>query len=411
MLAAGAPTRTRRGRFHGAFATIPKIVKIAAAAAAAVAVIAAVDFLRGYRSGTVPAYASVLEKMDKAESIIYRYRRLSNGQRITHECADNSNADRTDYGDSIVIRRAPVTLHTLVLHPAQKRAVAYRITNPPHIGHQGGGEVERLAEWNRNQNCTFVRRERCKGKMTALYERTAAKANVKWLVWVDLDTQLPARMETIISIPGFAADSSSWGLHLSDFLPAGASHSEANGWTDLRAGEPSIIYDDFRWNAPVDTSYFSLNPPAGYAVTNINEVIPEGAELEREITLDVAKRIAYALSTWLSGSENVFPDDIHDMVNPAKFRPFLIAKYNKDGVPGDEYRNALDAASRLTFVRQTVKFLEKAGTLDYEGKGCAFGDSTKAICWLQERTDWPYGIIYADLHVAMSKTPPERPGE
>jgi hypothetical protein len=411
LLSAGAPMRTRGGRFHRAFARIPRIVRIAAAAAAAVAVIAAIDLLRGYHTGTVPAFASVLERVDKAESVIYRYRRWSDGQWITRECADNSNVDRTDYGDSIVVRGAPAAVRTLVLYPAQKRAVVHQIMNPPQIGHEGGGAVERLAGWNRRQKYTFVRRERCEGRMTALYERTAEGAKVKWLVWVDLDTHLPVRMETINSAPGFAADSTYWGLRLSDFLPAGASRSEAAGWTDLRAGEPSIIFDNFRWNAPVDTSYFSLNPPSGYTLTRINEVIPEVAEREREMALDPARRIAKALSLWLFGSGNVFPDDIHYTVDPSKFRRLLIADYDKNGIAGDEYRNALQTASQLRLVSQTIKFLEENGSLHYEGKGCAFGDSTKVICWLQTRKGRPYGIIYADLHVATSKTPPKHPRE
>jgi len=63
---AGIATAPRRLTFSETLTRIPRVVRIAGAAAAALAIIAGIDFLRGYRDGTVPAYATVLEKMEKA---------------------------------------------------------------------------------------------------------------------------------------------------------------------------------------------------------------------------------------------------------------------------------------------------------------------------------------------------------
>jgi hypothetical protein len=48
--------------------------------------------------------------------------------------------------------------------------------------------------------------------------------------------------------------------------------------------------------------------------------------------------------------------------------------------------------------------------IHYSGKDAVFGDSKRAICWIKAK-DEPYHIIYADLHIAASPTPPKIAGE
>ena len=68
MLPAETPARAQRPRFRGTFARGGGLVRIAVAAAVVIAVIVGIDFLRGILNGPVPAFASVMERMEKAEN-------------------------------------------------------------------------------------------------------------------------------------------------------------------------------------------------------------------------------------------------------------------------------------------------------------------------------------------------------
>ena len=125
--------------------------------------------------------------------------------------------------------------------------------------------------------------------------------------------------------------------------------------------------------------------------------------------------IQKGLAEWIPLFENTFPDSLSDMADVDRIRPRLIAKYNGDGVPGDEYRSAIHAALQMergaSPRHRQAKDCEAgkdANCITYVGRGCAFGDSTKAICWLQMGKDFPYWIIYADLHMISANTPPKK---
>jgi len=212
-----------------------------------------------------------------------------------------------------------------------------------------------------------------------------------------------------------------YGFDVSDFLPAGSARSAAAGWTELEPGEPNSIYDDFRWNARVDTSYFSLTPPSGYAVTTIDQRSdPDSLEQHQKKMLEELRKeapyepqeFARALSVWVSLSGGAFPDDVRDMVDSSKVKPMLVTKYDKDGAPGDEFRAAFHDAYQLNSGFGCVLSYIENGTFHYFGKGLVFGDSTRILCWGEltgfglSLRDNPYWIVYADLRCVPSDTPP-----
>jgi hypothetical protein len=417
------------------FSRVPRAARIAAAAAAAIAIIVAVDFLRGAYFGPIPAFAAVLEIAKKAENVTFRQRTWHNGEWRTEERSFNrSGAHRIDYGDSILVVSRNDSL-SLRLYPAKKLAVMRQSAIRPRFtsGPDKDNPVERIATWHKKRGYTFVRRERHEGKNVAIFESTfesefekskAAKyprmralhreIRGKTIVWVDVDTSLPVRSDIINSSPRWTAESGPYGLQLRDFMPPAAQIDKATGWVELRDGEPRIIWDNFKWDASVDTSLFGLNPPADYSIRRIPDtMVSDEKTFFQRLTPGVIYDIREGLAEWAPLFDNTFPDSLRDMADVDRIRPRLIARYNGDGVPGDEYRSAIRAAWKLENVAKPVhpwndlKTGRDATYVTYVGKGCAFGDSTKAICWMRwGDKDSPYWIIYADLHMIRSDAPP-----
>jgi hypothetical protein len=425
----GAPSRAL-GR---GLSRIPRIVRIAAAAAAAAAIIVAVDFFRGAYFGPIPAFASVIENARKAESVTFRLSTWLNGEWRTEKRSYNrSGAYRIDYGDSIHVD-ASNNAGSLSLYPIEKRAIVWgpsRIAPPAPTDENS--VMERIATWHKKHSFNLVRRERYKGKNVAIFESTFksefenSKAaqyphmraihdalGMKYVVWVDRNTTLPVRIEIVNSSPRYTADSSICGLRLRDFMPPGTRQGKASGWVEFRDGEPRIIWDDFAWNASVDTSLFSLTPPADYSVRrnpNTAATAMDWKSFVQTLPPGQITDIRDGLAEWLPLFGDTFPDSLSDMADAERVRPRLIARYNGDGVPGDEYRKAIHAASQLQRgVNPSHRAPNDPNLITYVGRGCAFGDSTKAICWMRtsQKDGW-YWILYADLHLARSDAPPKR---
>jgi hypothetical protein len=418
MLPVEAPMQAQRQRFRAAFARVPRAMRVAAAVAAAIVVIAGIDLLRGVHYGSVPAFASVLEKMEGANNVVEQLRRWNRGLWTTETRTENKEGSRRreDARGILIFSRN----RYLSLYPAEKRAVITDFGSKSWRAPEGN-LVDRIASYHKRKEFSFVRRERYMGKNAASYELRIGK-NYRWVTWVDLDTGLPFRIE--IYDPPFAKPGSlyPYGLKLSDFLPAGTGTSEAIGWTDLRPGEPAMV-EDLTWNVPLDTSYFSLTPPAGYTVTKSDSamgfyILKAGTEREmREGIPYEVSEITQAFSVWLSLSGGIFPDNVYDLADSSKARPLFIARHGKGGSPGDELRAAIMDALKLKKGFDILRDYDRAGKLHYLGKGVAFGDSTKIVCWAElygrdrKRFKHPYWLIYADLHCAPSLKPPKIPKE
>jgi hypothetical protein len=433
----------RRRGIRRPFPSVPGIARIALAAAVVIAVIVGIDFLRDVRNGAVPAFASVVEKMEKAENVIYRDREWALGRWQTIERGSNQKGMcRVTYEDSTLVFYHGGEGSQLRMYPTAKRAILVQRTyfaddlshfselaeKHPSMKRILQHQIERqkdplkgCAQMYKREGNQFVRRERRDGKDLAVYEYKIGDG-FTWTTWVDVETELPFRVEIVSRSRRKLTPATLYGLDVSDFLPAGSPRSAAAGWTELEPGEPNSIYDNFRWNARIDTSYFSLTPPSGYAVTTIDQRSdPRSFEQRRKEAFEQFRKeapyesheFARALSTWASLSGGAFPDDVHDMVDSSRVKPMLVAKYDKDGIPGDEFRSAFHDAYQLNSGFVCLSRYIENGTFHYFGKGLAFGDSTRIVCWGEitgrslEWFDNPYWIIYGDLRCAPSMTPPK----
>jgi hypothetical protein len=414
--------RARGSRSGRASARFPRIAMIAAAAATVVIAFVVIDLIRGAANGPVPAFAAVQEKMQNAENVVYRVRLWQTGQWTTHTHATaRPHMGRREFGDSTVIsdiRSGPgfASVTELRLYPTEKRAVLYREVREDTCSKCAAkrlNAVDLLAGWYKMRGFSFVRKERLDGKPMAVYEHRTSPAH-RVTAWVDLDTDLLARLEVVSRRPG--PDTPSYfGLRLNDFLPSG---SKAKGWIELKPDEPCMILDDFRWNAIRDTSYFSTVPPVGYRVERSAYPFGHGGETgatEGHAVLPGHRRatqIAQALAKWIDLSGNVFPKDVRDLNDSGKIKPLLLAKFRRGGDPAEEYRAALRFANEWNESVIDADILERLYKIQiyYNGEGAVFGDSNRAICWIKEG-DEPYHIVYADLHVAASPSPPTLGGK
>ncbi len=409
-----AADRAPGGRVSAVIARIPRIAGVAAAAAAAVIVaFVAIDLIRGAQNGPVPAFAAVQEKMQNADNVVYRVRLWSMGQWNTYTSASaRPRMRRRDYGDSTVVSdiRSGGGVHSVAelrLYPAERRAVIYKETREDSCSKcsekKRPDAVDVLTGWFKQKGFAFVRKERYEGKRTAVYEKRSS-ATHRVTAWVDLETELLARLEVVSPRRGPNDNPHFHHLRLRDFLP---SDSKAAGWIELKTDEPCMILDDFRWNEIRDTSYFSTVPPAGYSVE-----IEEPADPDELSGYRHANGIAKALSGWLDLSGNTFPDRIHDLRDSTKVKPLLLARFRRGVDPVEEFRAAYRYADLMEMNSTIIWILEDMlkTPIYYSGKGAVFGDSKRAICWIKVN-DEPYHVIYADLHVAASQTQPRLVGE
>jgi hypothetical protein len=262
--------------------------------------------------------------------------------------------------------------------------------------------VDRLADLYKVTGFTFVRKERLGDKNTGVYEQLGRfNKGYKCTAWVDLDTKLPVRFEIVFPPADMAQfrELRLYGLRLADFSAAG---SATPGWIDLKPGEPRTIYDEFKWNASLDTSLFSTVPPADYSV----EVYTDVWDVRQPRGYWTATDLAKALSTWLSLSGNVFPDDIHDLIDSTKVKPILLRNFRRGEDPMREFRAAYKRAGDLADYATAVKGIDYYRLPSrYLGKGARAGDPKMIVYWFKYK-DEPYFVIYADLHVATSVAPP-----
>jgi hypothetical protein len=416
-LPAEVPVPARRGGIQCVIPRVPRAVCIAAAVTATIVVILGIDLLRGIHYGPVPAFASVVERMEQVENVIHRERSWQLGKWTTVQRGeDRLGFGRVEYADSthIYSDRGPMQI-VLRLYPSTKRAVVVRTTFPQRM-YRETNPVKRMASWHKRDGFSFVRKERYEGKNAAVYESWTGK-HFKWTTWVDLKTELPFRMEIVRNDTAELGGSYLYGLDVSDFMPAGSPRSAAAGWTDLAPGEAAMIFDNFQWNVQLDTLYFSLTPPPGYAVTTIDSVFDKQLLMKQaaEGTSGMGSDIARTFAVWISLSGGAFPDNIQELADSTRIKLLLVAKHNKDGKPGDEFRAAIQDAFQIHHSFINIEHMLEKDTFHYLGKGATFGDSTRIVCWGEESGDFreffknPYWIIYADLRCVPSKTPPMIP--
>jgi hypothetical protein len=180
-------------------------------------------------------------------------------------------------------------------------------------------------------------------------------------------------------------------------------------WGDRETGQPvraevimalfpdkKVTLSDFVFNVNLDESLFSVEPPAGYKVLNMNI----DASLPQEKDLIDTLREASKLSA------GAFPDslDMQGILQVVLKKSAL----GKSGQPNDkQLRDVVETQARLQ--RGSMFAVMLATDAHYAGKGISLGTPDRPIFWYHPKDAKKYRVIYADLTVRGADTPPNLP--
>ena len=132
---------------------------------------------------------------------------------------------------------------------------------------------------------------------------------------------------------------------------------------------------DFVWDADLDESLFSLEPPEGYTVE----------EKQFDDSGPGEKHLIEALSFWTEMSEGLFPSAINELGDPNKVRPMLVEKFDEDGDPKEEFDRALKMMNKVLKGLMFAQQRKVDGSWHYAGDGVRLGDADTPICWWKSK--------------------------
>jgi len=388
------PSATIRPLSIGRIIMKSPITKLAAAAA----IIIVVYYTIGPIDITAPVFADVMEQIYKARSVTYKQTFFLGESResTTTEMIIESGILRSEQPNGDILISDSGTGKTLQLMPNSKRAILTQGASRPRKK-----KLFNYLNWIiriHGEGGKFTGQQEVNGKMTNVFIMEVPSDKIT--VWVDPDTNLPVRVETIIR-PNPIMVSEMY-LTLKDFggeddVARSVTISSGRGSKEGIRNEMKTVMSDFVWNVELDESLFNLEPPEEYTV--------------EEKQFDTAKTrrnsLVQALAFWAEMSDGMFPSKIDDLGNPNMIRPMLIEKFDKDGDPAQELDQAMKQLNiilkGLSFAKFTQQKVDRG--CHYAGDGVKLGDAEKAIFWYQSKDSEIYRVIYGDLSV--KKVTPE----
>jgi len=378
-----------------------RITKLATVAVIVIVTIVAISHFTGSIDVATPAFADVLEQIYKARTVTFKetFYLGEDSEFTTEKMIIEPGITRSvlPHGDIMIFDFA--NGRDLHLMPIIKKAIITR-----RVGRKLGKRLFNYLEWVRTlheESGEFAGREEVDGLMADVFVVQAPFD--KTIVWVNPETNLPVLVEmTRVPNPDKDVVMPKMSLNLADFGGEGdeistIGISSGRGSPQGIQDKMTIIMSDFVWDAELDESLFSLEPPEGYTV--------------EEKQFDVSDRgdngLVYALAFWTEMSEGLFPSAINDLGDPNKVRPMLVEKFDRDGDPKEE----LEQAMRLMHeVLKGLMFAQKQkvdGSWYYAGDGIQLGDADTPICWWKPEDSQGYRVIYGDLSIGDSAEEPQ----
>jgi hypothetical protein len=189
----------------------------------------------------------------------------------------------------------------------------------------------------------------------------------------------------------------------------------ADLWGDPKTGQPLCVVmpilairkakqtlSEFVFDAPLDPSLFSLEPPPGYKIENIKT---DASPVSEKDLLETFRRYSE-----LSGG--AFPDTLDFWALSRfseKYRPPQKPNLNEQQQQ-QEKQNHFNEGHRLFRGSTFVFELPLKADPHYAGKGVKRGTVDRPIFWYRPTDAKKYRVIYADLSIRESDTPPLVPG-
>lgn len=180
--------------------------------------------------------------------------------------------------------------------------------------------------------------------------------------------------------------------------------AEMTMWTSGK--EMKLTMSDFVFNADLDESLFSVEPPAGYTARNMRMDLSPPAE----------KDLIETLRRYSQQGGATFPDAL-DLQGAFSFAGKGKIEWKNGKKPTEQQikdveqqmQEDIDAKTKLTRGLIFVLQLPPEADAHYAGKGVSLGAAGKSIFWYRPKDAKKYRVIYADLSVRDTDTPPNVP--
>jgi outer membrane lipoprotein-sorting protein len=351
------------------------VSRISAAAILALAIGGIAVWFHG--GGTTPAFADFIEPILSAKTVTFKTTFEDEGQKITGKVMAMASPQRTRSEQDMPSKQKMVTIvddtgHSLVLRPAEKVAIVTTSTNVPKEKRPKAiffelrsqlADARDQPDWIREPLGEKV----IDGRSLVGYRLTGHGMICD--LWGDPKTGMPVRIEN--SAPS-------------------------------NPNMKPMICSDFVFDADLDESLFSLEPPAGYKV--------------QKLTVDVSpakeKDLIETLRRYAQLRGGALPDQL-DVVAFTKLFQEDWAKSNpmKDGSPSEEERQE-QLNGLLKFGRGfsfAFEQLPREADAHYAGKGVKVGAADTPVFWYRPGDAKKYRIISADLSVREADTAPSVP--
>ena len=369
------------------------ITKLAAVAVIIIAVIVGISHFGGSIDLATPVFANVLNQIYKARTVTYtRTAQYSgNDRKYTKEyMVMEPGHVRIISGSSVIVRDFSQGI-SLDIYPEQRKTVITR---------QIGGK-KRIRPFNYLECVTKLNDKT--GKFMGQQEIDGQMVNVflfqeefeKTTVWVNPETDLPVKVERIdIPNPDKSIIKPEMSLRSDDFEKVEKGGTIVSSSIDM-SGSGGIIekstttLTNFVWDAELDESLFSTDPPAGY----ITE------EKQLDVSQTTEKDLVEIFALWAAMSDGRFPSAITDLGDPNKVKPILVKKFAKGGDAVEELEQAMAVLHRILKVLMFAQQRKIFGSWGYNGDRVRLGDIDKPLCWWKSEDSESYRVVYGDLSI------------
>jgi outer membrane lipoprotein-sorting protein len=369
-----------------------RTLKIAAAALIFLAVCLGVPHL-GRRDSHHTAFAQLAEQIEKAKTItwkitFYNHRVSKDGQRawlesetrdlaykapglyreVMHETI-RGHRGHTDITDA-------ANLKMVHLDPTNKSAVVQELavtTFDPR------GPFTGIMKHLNEPDLQWVEKRQTAGGEVNVFRRTFKRPDGK--IW-SYDFWIDAQTKRLVAVQAPGAD-----IYDLEADPLRNNPVEKEWSTGTAA---CYVVHDINFDAELDDSLFSLEPPAGYTV-----------EIERRARVTEAEMIEY-LGVMADYNDRTFPDRPYS-IDSDKLNA-IHDKAEQARTPAEQ--KLLDTVDRYKMaslnMMPTAHFIEDHTVRDsfrYLGKGVKLGDEDRIVCWYRLKGSPTYRVVYGDLSV------------
>jgi len=387
---ANAPAVLSTGRRQA----MTHILKIAAAAAVFIGVCLGVPYL-GHRDNHGAAFAQLMEQIENAKTVTWKiifYNQITSkdGQRRWIETEIRHQAYKAPglYRDVHLDEKGGVHHWTVTnainrkeisVNPEKRRAILRELatgTDDPR------GPFVWVKEVMETHNLEWVgKRTTPTGEVNVFRTSFRDKPNNQdWSYdfWVDAKT----KRLVALYVPG--AD-----VYDPENDPE-RNNPREDAWSFMRP-VCSAKYDiDF--DADLDDSLFSLEPPAGYSV-----------ETERRAYVTEEEMIRY-LGILAEYYKDTFPDQVFPFDVPSDRLNAISDKVKEDRTAAEQRLHETKEHYLMAGLNAMpiAHFLEDRAAKDsfrYLGKGVRLGDKDRIVCWYKLQNAGTYRVVYGDLSV------------